>query len=148
MKLDKVKLGHSPLTDTIFLYRHGKDPKTETNGSQSSNQSGVKSNEKPNCYECKYRRSVPGDAHSECVHPRISETDRIITGFALLAGQRSAAMKRLNVMGDPVGIKRGWFYWPLNYDPTWLETCDGFDKTHNGLGEARAVFARRTRPNC
>ena len=26
MKLDKVKLGHSPLTDTIFLYRHGKDP--------------------------------------------------------------------------------------------------------------------------
>lgn len=26
MELDKVKLGHSPLTDTIFLYRHGKDP--------------------------------------------------------------------------------------------------------------------------
>ncbi len=25
MDLKKVKLGHSPLTDTIFLYRHGKD---------------------------------------------------------------------------------------------------------------------------
>lgn len=25
MNLDNVKLGHSPLTDTIFLYRHGKD---------------------------------------------------------------------------------------------------------------------------
>jgi hypothetical protein len=25
MRLDKVKLGHSPLTDTIFLYRHGKN---------------------------------------------------------------------------------------------------------------------------
>jgi hypothetical protein len=25
MKLDKIKLGYSPLTDTIFLYRHGKD---------------------------------------------------------------------------------------------------------------------------
>ena len=24
--LTKVKLGYSPLTDTIFLYRHGKDP--------------------------------------------------------------------------------------------------------------------------
>ena len=23
--LDKIKLAHSPLTDTIFLYRHGKD---------------------------------------------------------------------------------------------------------------------------
>jgi hypothetical protein len=26
MDLDKVKLSHSPLTDTIYLYRHGKDP--------------------------------------------------------------------------------------------------------------------------
>lgn len=24
--LNKIKLGHSPLTDTIFLYRHGKNP--------------------------------------------------------------------------------------------------------------------------
>lgn len=24
--LDKIKLGHSPLTDSIYLYRHGKDP--------------------------------------------------------------------------------------------------------------------------
>lgn len=26
MNLNAIKLGHSPLTDTIFLYRHGKDP--------------------------------------------------------------------------------------------------------------------------
>ena len=26
MNLSRVKLGHSQLTDTIFLYRHGKDP--------------------------------------------------------------------------------------------------------------------------
>ena len=26
MNLENVRLGHSPLTDTIFLYRHGKDP--------------------------------------------------------------------------------------------------------------------------
>jgi len=25
MNLNNIKLGHSPLTDTIFLYRHGKD---------------------------------------------------------------------------------------------------------------------------
>lgn len=24
--LDKIKLTHSPLTDSIYLYRHGKDP--------------------------------------------------------------------------------------------------------------------------
>ena len=26
VNLDKIKLGHSGLTDTIYLYRHGKDP--------------------------------------------------------------------------------------------------------------------------
>lgn len=24
--LNKIKLGHSPLTDSIYLYRHGKNP--------------------------------------------------------------------------------------------------------------------------
>lgn len=24
--LDKIKLAHSPLTDSIYIYRHGKDP--------------------------------------------------------------------------------------------------------------------------
>lgn len=26
MDLNKIKLGHSAISDTIFLYRHGKDP--------------------------------------------------------------------------------------------------------------------------
>lgn len=26
MNLNNIKLGHSPLSDEIFLYRHGKDP--------------------------------------------------------------------------------------------------------------------------
>lgn len=26
MDLNKIKLGHSPLSDSIYLYRHGKDP--------------------------------------------------------------------------------------------------------------------------
>lgn len=25
-KLDNIKLGYSPLSDTIYMYRHGKDP--------------------------------------------------------------------------------------------------------------------------
>jgi len=25
MKLENIKIGHSPLTDSIFLYRHGRD---------------------------------------------------------------------------------------------------------------------------
>lgn len=82
---------------------------------------------KPNCYDCIHRASLPFDAHSECKHPKIGEGDRTLTGFALMAGKVSEAMKRLNVSGNAMGIRKGWFYWPLNFDPTWLETCDGFE---------------------
>ena len=114
-----ISLAISPSTDENYT--------TESDGDKPSNQSGSQSKRlKPNCYECQYRRSIPGDAHSECVHPRLSEIDRIITGFALLSGQQSSAMKRLNISADSYGIKKGWFYWPLNFDPAWLETCNGF----------------------
>ena len=26
MRMENIKLAHSPLTDTIYIYRHGKDP--------------------------------------------------------------------------------------------------------------------------
>jgi hypothetical protein len=59
-------------------------------------------NEKPNCYQCQYRRNCPGDCHSSCVN------------------------YRANVKGSSHGIRMGWFFWPLNFDPIWLESCDGF----------------------
>lgn len=59
-------------------------------------------NEAPNCGDCVHRRNNPGSAHSRC--------------------------NNLNakVTGNPFGIRRGWFMWPLNFDPTWLTACDGF----------------------
>jgi len=32
----------------------------------------------------------------------------------------------LNIKGNPHGIRNGWFNWPWNFDPTWLERCDGY----------------------
>jgi hypothetical protein len=32
------------------------------------------------------------------------------------------------VTGDAHGIKKGWFFWPYNFDPLWLKTCDGFEQ--------------------
>lgn len=58
---------------------------------------------KPNCYECKWRGEIPGDAHSTC-------------------GNRTAS-----VSGNKHGIRMGWFAWPWNFDPVWLEKCDGFE---------------------
>ena len=57
---------------------------------------------KNKCYECEHRRSVPGDAHSSC------------------------ANKGAKVKGKEHGKKNGWFAWPYNFDPVWLEECDGF----------------------
>jgi len=34
--------------------------------------------------------------------------------------------KELNIRANPHGVKNGWFNFPLNFDPRWLENCDGF----------------------
>lgn len=57
---------------------------------------------KPSCYKCVHRGEVPGSCHSRCNNIGA------------------------NVKGHETGISRGWFMWPLNYDPTWLVSCDGF----------------------
>ncbi len=63
-----------------------------------------KKGDKPNCYECVFRSAIPGDSHSKCAAPRSA-----------------------SVEGHSVGIEGGWFYWPFNYDPKWLVSCDSFE---------------------
>lgn len=58
---------------------------------------------KPDCYTCRFRESLPGDAHSKCTN-----------GTA-------------EVTGDAHGVRNGWFNHPWNFDPTWLRTCDGHE---------------------
>jgi len=58
----------------------------------------------PNCYKCKFRRNVPGDAHSQCIN------------------------KYAKVKGHETGIRGGWFFHPFNFDPRWLINCDGFEE--------------------
>jgi len=61
-------------------------------------------NKKPDCYDCIFRQSLIGSAHSSC------------------------AKINAKVVGDIYGISQGWFFWPINFDPTWLEECNGFKK--------------------
>ena len=58
-------------------------------------------NDKPNCYTCVHRTQVAGSAHSECNN------------------------HKANVRANPHGARMGWFNWPLDFDPTWLVSCDG-----------------------
>lgn len=97
---------------------------TETDGEKPCNQSGGQPSLKPNCYKCKHRADLSYSAHSECKHPLLSETDRLLAAMTIVAGHR---IPHTNVSGSAHGIRNGWFMWPLNYDPVWLESCDMFE---------------------
>lgn len=78
---------------------------------------------KPDCFKCKYMTDLPGDAQKCCKHPMVA---RPMDALIALLGGSEAWNRGLGVVGDPRGIKNGWFKWPLNYDPTWLKACNGF----------------------
>jgi hypothetical protein len=87
---------------------------------------------KPNCYNCKYRGTLAGSAHSRCEHPATKEgaESPLTELMAIFAGVGRVAPVivdcGLNIKANPHGIRNGWFNWPYNFDPTWLENCDGF----------------------
>lgn len=87
---------------------------------------------KPNCYECKWREDLLGDAHSCCKHPTNNTTlnNSVLQIISILASvQRTDPIQvktGLHIKGNEHGIRNGWFNWPFNFDPIWLDECDGF----------------------
>jgi len=98
---------------------------------------------KPNCYDCQHRRDLPGDAHSRCVHPTIGKQDS--NEFAalsqMLSGHFGDAANQLHITAHGHGMRSGWFMWPVNFDPVWLATCDGFTPPDRSLNPPFAVPA-------
>src|SRR3990167_7099260 len=96
--------------------------------------------DKPNCYECKFRGGLPGDDHSKCTHPKAMGDDPLGEILGLLASvQRVSPVTTsgaitLGIKGSTHGIRSGWFNWPFNFDPVWLEKCNGFEpKNREGV---------------
>ena len=91
---------------------------------------------KPNCYDCKYRGKVAGSAHSSCKHPSFNDINDnpfanvlgIFASVGRIAPIQGKSNNGIVVKGNPQGIKRGWFNHPFNFDPVWLEECNGFKK--------------------
>jgi len=101
--------------------------------------------DRPDCYKCKHRASVPGDAHSRCMHPETQKQIDILSDvLAIFASSgriepqiNLAAARALKIKANLIGIRRGWFNWPWNFDPVWLIACDGWeekDDAHGGSG--------------
>ena len=63
---------------------------------------------KNNCYQCKHKRSVAGNAHIKCVKPDVDMT------------------------GNEHGIRSGWFMYPILFDPTWCTSkCKNFEPSES-----------------
>ena len=62
----------------------------------------------PLCYSCKFRNTASGSCHSSCINP--------------------AQFDDLSITANHHGIKKGWFTWPFNFDPVWLNNCDGYEE--------------------
>lgn len=85
-----------------------------------------------NCYTCIHRRNLSGDAHSRCAHPKVDSGggdmfSGIIAMVEAMVGNKQVA-NPLNVRANAHAIRSGWFMYPFNFDPAWLESCDGHTK--------------------
>ena len=72
-------------------------------------------NEKRDCYSCKHRGTIPGDAHSCC-----NAVDTLLGILIALTGRGGPRM-------TPHGIRNGWANWPINFDPIWIEHCPYYE---------------------
>lgn len=121
----KGSVSHA-VSPTVSL-RNGREKlKTETSSSQFGNQS---CSQKPDCYKCVYRGVVDYSAHSCCTHPFteiMNGAGKFLPMMYMIKGLKSPIEKRLNISYSQHGFDNGWFMWPINFDPTWLNTCDGF----------------------
>ena len=86
----------------------------------------------PKCYQCIHRGEIPGDTHSICNHPDTADARN--NSLAQIAGWigggpiPSKGWSTLKIVGNSQGVRRGWFRWPLNFDPIWLLRCEGFQE--------------------
>ena len=101
---------------------------------------------KPNCYECQHRANLPGDTHSKCMHPKVIKVvEDPLSILMSILGPRGplpippSVGAQLGIVGNPHGIKKGWFNWPINFDPVWLENCEGFEPIDDEGGDTNVV---------
>jgi hypothetical protein len=86
-----------------------------------------------NCYECKFKGSVPGSAHSSCNFLKEIVGDKqgasliellLSAGtIKLTATDKKTGVEKPMVSLSEHGVKNGWANWPFDFDPIWVEEC-------------------------
>ena len=85
---------------------------------------------KTKCYECKFKGSVPGSAHSSCNVIKQTSDEKAFELEMLLATNQVTLVNELT--NEPIvklnehGVRMGWASWPIDFDPVWVESCGFF----------------------
>ena len=74
-----------------------------------------------NCYNCKHRGEVPGSAHSSC--KAIATQNPIHIAMYIRQNEGQTENLKLN----PHGMRKGWAFWPVNFDPVWVDQCNFYE---------------------
>ena len=89
--------------------------------------------ERPDCHKCRHSRSIPGDAHIRCAHPKVTlpGNDPIVEMISILLGAGRCSgpvpFPGIDITASRVGVEKGYFAWPFNFDPIWLVSCTGYE---------------------
>lgn len=80
----------------------------------------------PNCYDCAFRRDVPGSAHSRCAVLAEMPKGHELNAMLVFMGNGRYGDGVVSVEGHPHGIRSGWCMWPNDFDPVWIRSCNSF----------------------
>ena len=84
--------------------------------------------DRPDCYKCKHRGSLAGDAHSRCKHPDVKlDSNPIGALVEVIQGKAREVRRKLRIKGGGSVIG-----WPANFNPVFLENCEGFELRESG----------------
>ena len=53
------------------------------------------------------------------------------------------ADERLKIKANAHGVEKGWFHFPFNFDPIWLDNCEGFEQVTEK--DARVINKHRAK---
>jgi hypothetical protein len=87
----------------------------------------MQSQTEQSCYNCKYRQDVAGSCHSTCTSP-YADTKAPVYFMLQQAKSLQTSDDSFIIEGDEHGIRNGWFMWPIDFDPVWVEKCTGFER--------------------
>lgn len=83
--------------------------------------------------KCRWQRELPYNTHIRCAHPLVPKTP--IGDLMSMMNRQPVglitdlyAKAELGIRHNQAAVKMGWFNWPWNFDPVWLERCSGFEE--------------------